>query len=65
VSDEKVAAAKVKVQRLLDTRFIREVYYLSWLTNIVMVKKKNVKWRMCIDFTDLNKSCPKDDFPWT
>jgi hypothetical protein len=44
--DEKIAVAKVKIQRLLDVGFIREVYYPSWLTNVVMVKKKNGKWRM-------------------
>jgi hypothetical protein len=65
MSDEKVAATKVEVQRLLDAGFIREVYYPSWLANVIMVKKKNGKWRMCTDFTDLNKSCPKDDFPLT
>jgi hypothetical protein len=50
---------------LLDAGFICKVYYLRWLTNIVMVKKKNGKWRMCTDFTDLNKSYMKDDFPFT
>jgi hypothetical protein len=65
MSDEKVAAAKTEVQRLLDTGFIREVYYLSWLANVVMVKKKNDRWRMCTEFTDLNKYYPNDDFPLT
>jgi hypothetical protein len=65
MSNEKVATAKAEVQRLLDAGFIRKVYYPSWLANIVMVKKKNGKWRMCKDFTDLNKSCPKDDFQLT
>jgi hypothetical protein len=37
--------------------------YLEWLANTVMVKKANGKWRMCIDFTDLNKACSKDEFP--
>ena len=37
--------------------------YPEWLANTVMVKKANGKWRMCIDFTDLNKACPKDEFP--
>jgi hypothetical protein len=55
MSDEKVVAAKAEVQRLLDAGFIREVQYPSWLTNVVMVKKKNDKWRICTDFTDLNK----------
>ena len=43
--------------------FIQEVYYLEWLVNVVLVKKANGKWRMCVDFTDLNKACPKDIFP--
>uniref|UniRef100_A0A2N9EHN4 Uncharacterized protein n=1 Tax=Fagus sylvatica TaxID=28930 RepID=A0A2N9EHN4_FAGSY len=43
--------------------FIREVYYPEWLANVVMVKKPNGKWRMCVDFTDLNKACPKDSYP--
>ena len=43
--------------------FIREVYYPDWLANVVLVKKANGKWRMCSDFTDLNKACPKDSFP--
>jgi hypothetical protein len=65
MSYEKITVAKVKVQRLLDAGFIRKVYYPSWLANVVMVKKKNGKWRMCIDFIDLNKCCPKDDFVLT
>jgi hypothetical protein len=47
----------------LDAGFIHEVHYPCWLVNLVMVKKKNDKWRMCTNFTDLNKCCPKDDFP--
>jgi len=61
--DEKVAAVKAEVQRLLDAKVIREVKYPTWLANTVPVKKKNGKRRMCIDFIDLNKACPKDDFP--
>jgi hypothetical protein len=52
-----------EVEKLLTARFIREVYYPDWLANVVMVKKSNGKWRMCVDFTDLNKACPKDSFP--
>jgi hypothetical protein len=55
MSDEKVAVAKVEVQRLLDAGFICEVGYPSWLANVVMVKKKNGKWRMCTNITDMNK----------
>lgn len=43
--------------------FVREVYYPDWLVNVVMVKKPNGKWKMCVDFMDLNKACPKDSFP--
>lgn len=52
-----------EVKNLLDAGFIREVQYPEWLANIVVVEKKNGNWRVCIDFTDLNKSCPKDPFP--
>jgi hypothetical protein len=65
ISEEKVEAVRVEVQRLLDAGFIREVVYPEWLANVVMVRKKNGKWPMCIDFIDLNKCCPKDDFPLT
>ena len=43
--------------------FIQEDYYPDWLVNVVLVKKANGKWRMCVDFTSLNKACPKDSFP--
>ena len=49
-----------EVQKLQQMNFIREVYYPDWLANMVMVKKVSRKWRMCVDFTDLNKACPKD-----
>ena len=52
-----------EVDKLLAANFIKEVYYPEWLANVLMVKKANRKWRMCIDFTDLNSSCPKDSFP--
>jgi hypothetical protein len=61
--DDKVIAVKSEVQRLLDTTVIREVMHPKWLANIVPVKKKNGKWRMCIDFTNLNKATPKDNYP--
>jgi hypothetical protein len=51
------------VKRLVSVGVIREVTYPEWLANTDMVKKVNGKWRMCIDFTDLNKACPKDEFP--
>ena len=52
-----------EIRKLLEADFIREVYYPNWLANVVMVKKANEKWRMCINFTDLNRACPKDNYP--
>ena len=52
-----------KVNKLLVANFIREIYYPEWLANVVMVKKANRKWRMCVDFADLNSAYPKDSFP--
>ena len=60
---ERNNAIKEEVQKLTLAKFIREVYYPDWLANVVMVKKVNRKWRMCMDFTDLNKACPKDSYP--
>jgi hypothetical protein len=54
---------EVEVQRLHDAKVIRQVMYPVRLANTVPVKKKNGKWRLCVDFTDLNKACKKDDFP--
>ena len=62
-ASERDQVVKEEVARLLTTGFIREVYYPDWLANIVLVKKANGKWRMCVDFTNLNKACPKDSFP--
>ena len=55
-------AAKDEVIKLKQAEAIKEVFYLEWLANIVVVKKKNRKWRVCLDLTDLNKACPKDYF---
>ena len=52
-----------EVTKLLAAGFIREVHYPEWLANVVLVRKANGKWRMCVDFTDLNKACLKDSFP--
>ena len=53
----------MKVQKLQEVNFIREVYYPNWLANVMMVKKANGKWRMCVDFMDLNRAYPKDSYP--
>ncbi|XP_024004042.1 uncharacterized protein LOC112081519 [Eutrema salsugineum] len=60
---EKAQAVNDEVERLLKAGSITEVKYPDWLANPVVVKKKNGKWRICVDFTDLNKACPKDSFP--
>ena len=49
--------------RLKQAKAIKEVFYPEWSANTVVVKKKNGKWRVCVDFTDLNKAYPKDPFP--
>ena len=59
---ERDNAIKEEVQKLTLAKFIREVYYPDWLVNVVMVKKAKGKWRMCVDFTNLNKVCPKDSY---
>ena len=52
-----------KVDNLLRASFIREVKYPEWLANVVVVLKKGDKWRVCVDYTDLNEACPKKSFP--
>ena len=61
-AQERDKAIAEEVRKLLEADFIREVYDPEWLANVVMVKKANGKWRMCIDFTKLNKSCLKDNY---
>jgi hypothetical protein len=56
MSDEKTKAAKAEVHRLLEAKWIEPIDYPTWLANVVMVQTKNGKWRMCIDFTSLNKA---------
>ena len=62
-SPEKSEAAEKVVKNLLEENFISEAKYTTWLSNVVLVKKSNGKWRMCVDYTDLNKACPKDAYP--
>ncbi|CAA0827444.1 Unknown protein, partial [Striga hermonthica] len=52
-----------EVEKLLGARHIKEIQFPEWLSNTVMVSKAEGKWRMCIDFRDLNKACPKDLYP--
>ena len=60
---ERQKSINEEVGKLLQAGAIREVEYPEWLANVVLVKKENGKWRLCIDFTDINKACPNDSFP--
>ena len=60
---ERYMAISEEVDKLLKAKFIGEAHYPGWLANIVMMKKPNGKWRICIDYADLNKACLKDSFP--
>ena len=60
---ERQKAINEEVGKLLQEKAIKEVEYPEWLVNVVFVKKANEKWRFCIDFTDINRACPKDSFP--
>ena len=62
-SKEHAEAVREEVAKLKQAGAIKEVFYPEWLTNMVVIKKKSGKWRVCIDFMDLNKACPKDPFP--
>ena len=60
---ELVTKIEAEVNKLIEVGFIREVKYPLWIQKLVPVKKKNGQIRVCIDFWDLNKACPEDDFP--
>ncbi|CAL2268663.1 unnamed protein product [Prunus armeniaca] len=61
---ERVAIIEAEIDKLLAACFIEEVSYSEWLANVVLVaKQEKGKWRVCVDYTDLNKACPKDNFP--
>jgi hypothetical protein len=62
-NNDKCKAIGEEILKLLSAGFFRKVYHPKWLANPVLVKKKNKKWRMCVDYTSLNKACPKDPFP--
>jgi len=62
-NEERCLVVKEETQKLLSSGHIRDIQYPEWLANVVLVKKENGKWRMCVDVTDLNKACPKDSYP--
>jgi hypothetical protein len=61
--DDQWDTIKKEFSKLLMVGIIREVFHLEWLANPILVRKKNTnEWRKCVDYTDLNKHCPKDPF---
>jgi hypothetical protein len=60
---ERRETIRLEVNKLLEAGFIRSVDYPIWLANPVLVEKPNGSWSMCIDYTSLNKACPKDEYP--
>jgi len=63
LSKEHTDVVREGVMKLKKAGAIKKVFYPKWLANTVVMKKKSRKWRVCVDFTDLNKACPKDPFP--
>ena len=61
--DERRKAIGEEIARLLAAGFIKEVFHREWIANLVLVQKKNGTWRMCVDYTNLNKVCPKVPYP--
>jgi hypothetical protein len=61
--EEKRRAIGEEIHKLMAAGFIKEVFHPEWLANPVLVRKKGGKWRMCVDYTVLNKACPKVPYP--
>jgi Reverse transcriptase (RNA-dependent DNA polymerase) len=60
---EHQATVKEEIRKLLKAGFIREMKYSEWIANTILVKNSKGSWRMYVDYTDLNKACPKASFP--
>lgn len=63
VGEEWRKTIREEIDKLLKSQFIRDIRYSTWLANVVMIKKANGKWQMCIDYIDVNKACLKDTYP--
>jgi len=62
IGKERRKEVEEEVKKPLEAGFVREIKYTTWLANVIMVKKSSDKWRMGINFTYLNKACPKDGY---
>ncbi|KAL0430394.1 UNVERIFIED_CONTAM: Transposon Ty3-G Gag-Pol polyprotein [Sesamum radiatum] len=62
-SPEKDKIIQAEIEKLVGVGHVEEIQFPEWLSNVVLVPKPGGKWRMCIDFRDLNKVCPKDFYP--
>ena len=60
---EVLEEVKKEVQKMLDAGFIRPCRYAEWISSVVPVQKKDGRWRVCVDFRDLNRATPKDEYP--
>lgn len=60
---EKQEAISGELEKLLAAGFIKKFQFSRWIANVVLVKKSNGKWRMCVDYSDLSRACPKDFYP--
>ncbi|GJW45621.1 hypothetical protein Tco_0077267 [Tanacetum coccineum] len=63
MAPDRSAAASTEVKEVRNARILQEIRYHTWVANIVIVKKTDEAWRMCVDFTEINKVCPKDCYP--
>jgi hypothetical protein len=60
---EVLVEVKKEVEKMLEAGFIRPCRYAEWISSVVLVQKKDGRWRVCVDFRDLNKATPKDEYP--
>ncbi|GJV38600.1 reverse transcriptase domain-containing protein [Tanacetum coccineum] len=63
MAPERNEAFRIQVEELTKANILREVKYQMWVSNHVIVKKANERWKLCVDFTDINKACPKEHYP--
>jgi hypothetical protein len=60
---EVLEEVKKEIEKMLEAGFIRPCKYVEWISSVVPIQKKDVRWRVCMDFRDLNRATPKDEFP--